>query len=205
MRIKAIITSALALVFSLWFYANAYGTQKAIVFNTPRHISEFKLIGDNQKPFTNKNLKGHWSFVFFGFTQCPQLCPTTLSVLNKTYKALQKARVKSMPQVVFISIDPERDNPKVIKNYLISFNKNFVGATGTKKQLAKLTREFSVVYMQIARRNGQQGKYDIEHSGAILLTDPQGKLYSIFTMPHNPATIASDFKFLETNYSKQKG
>lgn len=167
----------------------------ATLFNQPRTISDFKLIDGDEKPFTRENFKGHYSLLFFGFTNCPDLCPTTLSTLNQAYQQLQKDKVENMPQVVFISVDPEQDTPARIKWYLSSFNKAFVGATGSQEQIDKLTQEMSVLYTKIIQKDDPE-HYSIDHSGTIIIINPQGQFAGIFSMPHDAKKIASDVEIL---------
>ena len=198
--------AVLALLFGLWFYHNVEHNEdstadtrlvSATVFQQPRALSSFNLTDDNGHPFTLDNFKGHWSLLFFGFTNCPDLCPTTLAVLNQAYQRLDSANVKTMPQVVFISVDPAQDNSEKIAQYLSSFNPNFLGATGTQPALDQLTRELSVLYMKVAQPSADGAEhYSIDHSGAILIINPQGQFYGVFTTPHDPAKIAKDTQTL---------
>lgn len=189
----------IALLAGLWLHHNTLGKpavlKTATVLTPARDISDFQLTGDNDKPFTLSNLKGHWTLIFFGFTHCPELCPTTLATLKEVYQKLENAKQKPMPQVLFISVDPARDSPKLIKRYLSSFNSNFLGATGTEEALKSLTQEMSVLYMKVMQpghESNDQAHYDIDHSGTLLLTNPAGKLVAIFNMPHQEAQIAAD-------------
>ncbi len=198
----------LALLFGLWAQHNigkkpnkplilAAGT----LFPQPRPLSPFQLTDDHNKPFTNDNLKGHWSLIFFGFTHCPMLCPTTLSTLNQTYQTLAQAKQQPMPQVVFVSVDPERDTSAKIRHYLISFNKSFVGATGKKANIDALTQEFNVMYAKVmASSDAEANEYSIDHSGTVLLVDPNGQLYAVFTTPHDPQKIAADIAMITSTY-----
>lgn len=199
-----IITIAfLAALFGMWSQYNLHAKNKiftlqtATVFPQPRIITPFQLTDDEGKPFTLNNLKGHFSLIFFGFTHCPDLCPTTLATLNQSYKILENAKLKNMPQVIFISVDPEQDNAKTIKTYLASFNSAFLGATGTKEQLDKLTQEMNVLYTKVAQ-DGNTEHYSIDHSGALILVNPEGQFYGVFTMPHDPQKIADDMRVLLT-------
>jgi len=189
----------IALFFGIWTQRNTHASAKpttivATVLYQPRQIIPFKLTEDNGKPFNNANFKGHWSLLFFGFTRCPEICPTTLSTLNKAYQAMQHNKLSPMPQVVFISVDPDHDAAKgVIKKYLTSFNKNFIGATGSKKQLDQLTQNLSVLYMKVMNKDAMDDThYMIDHSGTILLINPQGDLKAIFSTPHQAGVIAKD-------------
>lgn len=186
----------LAFLLGVWVQHNTKQTknmnvQAATVLTNPRQIESFTLVDDNGKPFTKQNLIGHWSLLFFGFTRCPDLCPTTLSMLNQAYNIMQHDRLNPMPQVVFISVDPEHDAVEgVIKRYLTSFNSAFIGATGEKEQLDQLTQNLSVLYMKVM--NSDNEHYMIDHSGTVLLINPQGDLAAIFSAPHQAATVAAD-------------
>ena len=206
------ILALLALLFGLWTQHNfkkpaaTEVSQPPIILTSgtllspPRSINPFQLKDDHNKPFTQANLLRHWNLVFFGFTNCPELCPTTLSTLNQAYKNLQTNHLPVLPQIIFISVDPKRDTPERINRYLSSFNPAFIGATGKKKQIDELVRDFNIVYVEIAQKGNQANEYTIDHSGAILLIDPAGQLYAVFSTPHDAANIAKDFTMIVDNY-----
>lgn len=191
----------LSTAFGMWYRYNTQGIggktnlEVATVFPQPRTITPFQLKDMSGKSLNIENLKGHYSLIFFGFTHCPDLCPTTLAMLNQSYKMMENAKLKTLPQVLFISVDPERDNSKNIKTYLSSFNTAFLGATGSKKQLDKLTQEMSVIYTKVANVE-DPANYMIDHSGTILIVNPEGQFYGVFTMPHDPQKIAHDMGVL---------
>lgn len=197
--IAIICFAILALLFGLWAYHNLGANEEqkttlvsATLFDQPRVLANFTLVDDHKKPFTMDQLKGHWNMVFFGFTHCPDLCPTTLATLNQAYNSLQAQGQITMPQVVFISVDPQRDDPDQIKEYLSSFNPHFLGATGTETQLKQLSQELSVLYAKITQPDNKN--YTIDHSGTILLINPQGQFAGVFTLPHDANKIAQDMK-----------
>lgn len=179
--------------------AYAAELENATVFQQPRAIVPFELQGDAGKPFTNQDLTGHWSLLFFGFTNCAMICPTTLTELNKMYELLKNAKVKDMPQVVFISVDPERDTVKRIHGYVQSFNPEFKGATGSEAELTKLTKNMGVMYMKITNKEDRK-HYAIDHSAFIVLVNPKGQMYSIFTTPHEADVMAKNYKQITAAY-----
>jgi len=200
--------AVIVLFFGMWTRYNTHRGLQApelesgTILPIPRDISSFNLVGTDGKPFTNEKLNGKWSMIFFGFTNCPQLCPTTLSTLNKMYQMLEKDRIATMPQIVFISVDPERDTPKKVGQYVTSFNHHFIGATGTKPVLKKLTAEMSVLFMKVEKPNSKDTKaYLIDHSGTILMMNPQGKLFAIFSTPHDATKLSHDVRTIEATYS----
>lgn len=168
---------------------------KGTVLNKPRLITQFDLQDDEGQPFTNKNLQGRWSYIFFGFTNCGYICPMTMDKLAKTYALLQKHHVKP-PQVIFVSVDPERDTTAKIHQYVKAFNPNFVGVRTTKEALASISDDLSVVYTKVSKGDSKKGNYDINHSGTIMLIDPHGKLYAVFSQPHDVENLAKDYTLI---------
>lgn len=198
----------IALLFGMWTQRNAQEQKKPVALESgtilpaPHQVTAFSLTGSDNKPFTNQNLQGKWSLFFYGFTKCPMLCPTTLTTLNDMYKRLEKEQVSTMPQVVFISLDPERDTPAAIQTYLKSFNPHFVGATGKKASIDKMTAEMNVIYEKAANPKGKdKGDYLVNHSGTILVINPEGKLFAVFTTPHDAEKLSHDLRTIEANFS----
>jgi protein SCO1/2 len=156
-------------------------------------IREFQLTDQHGEKFDNQSLNGKWSFVFFGYTFCPDICPTTLAVLTAMQKQLQHAPENwSDTQVVFVSVDPERDTQEILANYMDFFNKEFYAVTGSRSEIDKLTRQFGAGY--IIEPETSPGHYLVSHTGAIFLTDSQGALVASFSMPHDPGLIASLYR-----------
>lgn len=173
------------------------------VIDKPRLIKDFTLQNSDGKSLTAKNLKNHWTFLFFGFTRCGYVCPTSMTALKQVYADLQKNSAIPKPQVVFISIDPERDDAARIHHYVTSFNPDFIGATGNKTALNQLTSQLGILYMKIIH-TGQKEKtdnYDIDHTGSILLVDPDGELIAVFSMPHQAEHIAKDYVAITSHYA----
>ncbi len=209
--LAAIAFAIISLLLGMWVRNNQgsihhspFDIENGTIFPVPHDISPFHLVNAQEKPFTNSNLTGHWSLLFFGFTQCPQLCPTTLAVLNDTYQQLEKKKNVELPQIVFISVDPERDTPPVIQKYIASFNKNFVGATGSQDEIKKLTAALNILYMKVQKPNTNDPmSYQIDHSGTLLLVNPEGKLLALFSSPHTAEGLANNIANIEAHFSKQ--
>jgi len=166
----------------------------ATLLPQPRSLPPFKLMDMQEKPLTNQDLQGHWTLLFFGFTHCGHVCPMTMSVL-KQVNANLRINKQNSPRVLFISIDSQRDTPAVIKKYVISFDKDFQGATGSKQELEKLTKELGVVYMQVKPENTD---YQIDHSGTVFLINPLGEVYAVFSMPHDANSMTHDLETIAT-------
>lgn len=167
----------------------------ATVLPKPRPLPNITLIDNKGRPLTPTSLKGKWTLVFFGYTNCPDVCPAALTVLQQAAQLMEKPpAVAGKVRVLFVSVDPERDTPKVLDQYVRYFHKSFVGATGTHEALTKLTRTIGVVYV-IGKKNAQ-GRYSVDHSAQILLLDPQARLYAVYTGPHSATRIAADMRKL---------
>lgn len=162
----------------------------------PREIEQFSLTGIDNQVFDNQSLQGSWTLVFFGFTSCGYLCPTTMAELTKMHHILEKKGIKPLPRIVMISIDPERDSLEKLKNYVQAFDNHFYGARGNDDMVKKMTREMGIAYSKVMLPNAQQGNYDIEHSGALMLFNPQGELSAFFTTPHQAELLAKDYHLL---------
>ncbi|WP_028387950.1 SCO family protein [Legionella fairfieldensis] len=162
----------------------------------PRGIKTFSLTGVDKKSFNNASLQGHWTMMFFGFTSCGYVCPTTMAELGKMYHLLEEKGVE-LPRVVMISVDPDRDSLDKLAHYVQAFNAHFYGARGDDNMLKQMTREMGIAYTKVAMANSEDAtNYDIEHSGAIMLFNPKGELNAFFTTPHQAALLANDYQLL---------
>ncbi len=167
-----------------------------------KQLTPFQLTGREGRSINEQSFQGKWSFVFFGYTSCPDICPATLHVLNSVYSSLKdEAGAKPVDlQVVFVSVDPGRDTVATITSYVNYFNKKFIGATAGKAEIDSLTRQFGAGYMvETATASGQ---YLVAHTSAIFLVDPLGRLVATFSQPHYPATILSQYKKIKTYFSE---
>lgn len=172
----------------------------ASVFPVAQQVPPFTLIDDNNQPFTEKNLKDHWTFLYFGFTSCPEVCPTTLAALKKVYAQLGPDVKKDHLQVVLVTVDPEEDTPAHLKEYLTRFNPHFIGVTGTESDLVELRKQLGIIAEKTPIIYHPKDPHatpiivkNIDHTGAILLISPDGTYYGLFSMPHEANQIAQDF------------
>jgi protein SCO1/2 len=151
----------------------------------------FDLIDQNGKAFTDADLKGKWQLVFFGYTHCPDVCPTALNDLSLALDQLG-AKEKEVG-IVFISVDPERDTPAVLKSYVESFGGPIEALTGPPAAVAKAAQNYRVFYAKHPRADGG---YDMDHSALIYIMDPQGRFTATFTPDDTPDTMAARLKKL---------
>ncbi len=167
------------------------------LLDSPRKVSAFSLNDIYNQPFNNASLQGHWTMVFFGFTGCGTICPTTMANLSKMYRLLEAKGVQKLPKVVMISVDPERDSMDKLAHYVTSFNAHFLGAYGDEPMLKKMTQELGIAYTKVVKPSTENMQnYDIEHTGTIILFNPHGELSAFFTMPHDASHLAEDYLLL---------
>jgi protein SCO1/2 len=160
--------------------------------SAPRALPDFILTDHNGKTFDNARLKGHWTLMFFGYTHCPDICPTTLTMLKQTMAIyLEKGGKPSDWQVVFVSVDPERDSPKQLAGYVTYFNKDFLGVTGDPEQIALLTRSLGILYVKEDNPDNPEN-YLVDHSASIIVVDPEGREAAVLNPPHKPVNIVHD-------------
>lgn len=163
----------------------------------PRGIEQFSLTGIDNKSFTNVNLQGQWTIIFFGFTNCGYVCPTTMAELNKMYLLLEEKKIRPLPKVVMVSVDPQRDSLDKLDHYVRAFNPHFYGARGDEEVVRKMTREMGIAYAKVELPNSQNSEnYDMQHSAALMLFNPQGELTAFFTTPHQAELLAKDYQLL---------
>jgi protein SCO1/2 len=165
-----------------------------------RLLHPFKLTDHNNAVFNEERFQGKWSFVFFGYTSCPDICPTTLHVLSSVQTLLEDETDDDPAnrQVVFISVDPERDTTKILATYMSYFNTSFIGATADKTEIDRLARQFGAGY--VLEPETSPGQYLVAHTSAIFLVGPLGRLVATFSQPHYPATITSQYEKIRTYF-----
>lgn len=166
-------------------------------FPVARDISAFELVDHRGEPFTNATLQGTWSFLFFGYTHCPDVCPTTLSVLNSV--AQQLGSDASDVRFIFISVDPERDTPEHLARFVSYFNSDFIGVTGKPEAIEVLTKQLGVLSMRVASGDNPNS-YLMDHTAGVFLVDPGGKYHAVFMPPLTAEKIVGDFGKIRSAY-----
>jgi protein SCO1/2 len=198
LRLALLFAVATVLALSAGYWTSGYllnrpadlSDLQATHFSEARALQPFELVDHTGKAFTNNELEGHWSFIFFGYTHCPDVCPTTLSVLNSVATRL---RDQAEPlRYIFISVDPERDTPDKLGQFVSYFNADFIGVTGTTEAISQLTRQLGVIAARVENEADVEN-YLIDHTASILLIDPDGRFHALFSPPLKAADIASDF------------
>jgi protein SCO1/2 len=168
---------------------------QGLLWPNPKEVQPFALADQRGEPFTLEQLKSRWSFLFFGYTYCPDVCPTTLAMLDKVSRELGQAPTSIRDvQFVFVSVDPERDTPELLGKYVAYFNPNFLGVTGPDDALNALTRQLGI-YAERGPPDAN-GDYLVGHGTAVLLIDPAGRLLGVFQAPYDPLDIAERFRLM---------
>ena len=162
----------------------------AYLLETPRNIGEFELLDHHGKPFTPARLEGHWTLLFFGFTHCPDVCPTTMSFLNSFTKELEGTEVEDT-QVVLVSVDPARDTVEQLATYVPYFNPDFLGVTGEFLDLHRFATALNTPFRKVP---GQDENYVVDHSANVVLINPRGDYHGFFKAPLDQAKMKVTYR-----------
>ena len=163
-----------------------------VAFPERRPLAEFILVDDAKQVFDLKSLQARWSFLFFGFMYCPDICPTTLYDLSKVKSALLEQGLSDKEvQFVFISVDPARDKAAQLQRYVEYFDPSFLATTGSLAQLTNLTRQLGAPFR--TEPETAENVYEVTHSSAIYLVDPTGRYAGIISPPFVTADVANQF------------
>jgi protein SCO1/2 len=138
----------------------------------------FSLVGADGKPVTDRDFRGRYMLILFGFTHCPDICPAELQVIAQALEQLGDKAKKVVP--IFITLDPERDTPEAMANYVKSFGPNFVGLTGSPEAIAAAAKAYRVAYSKVENKDSA-GDYNVDHSALVYLMDPEGRYVTHFS------------------------
>jgi protein SCO1/2 len=174
-----------------------------VYLNEPQAITaDFTLTDSASQPFTKDSFKGKWSFLYFGYTYCPDACPLTLTQLNALEKQLAAQGLNQDTAYLLISVDPGRDTPERLGEYTRYFNPKFQGATGAPEELAKIAQQFGVYYS--VPEDTQDPDYLVDHSSMVFLVNPDAQLQALFSAPHEPAKLAADFTAIRQRFAASR-
>jgi protein SCO1/2 len=176
---------------ALWYLGDLRAqTGVQSVVTGPVHLGgPFSLTDQNGATRTDKDFRGKFMLVFFGYTYCPDVCPTTLAVMANAFDKMGKRADRIAP--LFISVDPKRDTPEKLKAYLASFSPRFIGLTGAPGAIAAVAKEYRVYYKEHPEANGS---YSVDHSGIIYLMDPKGAFVTNYSLDMAPDALAADLE-----------
>lgn len=157
-------------------------------------LQPFRLQTGTGKDFNLDSLEGKYTLLFFGYTSCPDVCPTTMYELKKLYSMLKEDKLQNSDQVVFVSVDPRRDTPERLEKYVSYFHKGFIGATGAKDQIAGLAKQLGASYK--VEDDVKAKDYSVSHTGVIFVIDPGARFAAILTPPHDASRMESRLTLL---------
>jgi len=153
------------------------------LIDKPRTLPDFTLTDQDSNSFAPGDFKGQWTLVFSGFTSCGHFCPMTMARIRVIYEQVDKPM-----RVVFLSVDPGRDTPEVIKNYVTGYNESFTGITGDKSEIDKLTKAIEAPY--VVDTSG--GKYTVDHASDLFLINPEGQYAGFISQPLDSSLISTE-------------
>jgi protein SCO1/2 len=157
-----------------------------------RNLPDFSLIDQHGRTFGSADLRGHWSLLFFGYTNCPGFCPTTLTTLAATQKRLRADGNKVLPQVIFVSVDAKRDTPAQLARYVPYFDPDFIGLTAADQpSVEAVAKKLGVAVMLLPTADGN---YAVDHSEALFVLNPDGRLTAILNGPFSVDALQGDFR-----------
>lgn len=181
----------------------------ALVYDKPVALSSFEFQDQYEQPFTQANLKGTWTLFFFGFTSCPDICPLTLTELSQFYRELESSGKNIDTQVVMVSVDPQRDSTEKLAQYMGTFHPDFIGLNGSFEQVSKLAKELYIAHtpppMLAEDEHAGHGEmasedYQIDHSGNILIINPEGLYQGFFDTAIQDDELTSAYKAIRAAY-----
>jgi len=170
----------------------------AIVKQQSTKLADFSLIDHQGRPFDNQRLQGKWSLVFFGYTYCPDVCPTTMALLSQLEKELQGSIAEGNTQYILASVDPERDTPKKLAEYVTHFNADFIGVTGELGSMFEFARNLNSMFAKAPMDDA--GNYLVDHSMSIAIINPAGEHHGFLRGPHNVANMNQALRAIMENY-----
>ena len=193
LTILALIAIAIGAVTSFRLMSPPPQTSVATILPTPMELPEFSLIDQDGQPVGREVFEGQWDLLFFGFTRCPDVCPLTLQTLANARRQLAEQGVDPAPRIVLVSVDPERDSPETMRQYVNHFGAGNLGITGNLDELHKLTDELGI-YFEKTRVEGDN--YSVDHSAVVLLINPRGQFQALFSSPHETRNFVHDLPIL---------
>ena len=186
--------------------ADEMRSQGVFILPTPRDIGPFELLDHTGTVFNRQSLEGHWSFIFFGFTNCPDVCPTSLSVLGQVENQLKKQDpvLAEGFKVRLVSVDPDADTLERLGQYVGAFSPSFLGVRGERADLVKFTDQVNVAFAKVPLRSSVPGSdemgYTVDHTGNIVIINPRGHYHGFIKLPHKAETIRLSYQTLDAQF-----
>ena len=167
---------------------------RATVLDEPIALPDFRLTDHRAEAFTRSRFEGRASLVFFGFTNCPDICPVTLQKLAVVRRRLaEQSPPDTLPDIVFVSVDPARDDVESVAAYARAFGEGVIGVTGDLAEIDKLTGALGIYH---ARPEAGDGSYTVEHSAAVIVVNERAEFHAVFSAPHDVDVIVGDLALI---------
>ena len=163
----------------------------AYMFETPRALPEFSLVDHHGEAFTAQRFEGQWTLVFFGFTYCPDICPTTMAFLNRLMASMEGLPAAEDTRVVMVSVDPARDTPERMAEYVPYFNPAFLGVTGNFLDIHRLATALNTPFRKVP---GEGENYQVDHGANVALINPRGDFHGFFKAPLELARMKATYR-----------
>lgn len=202
----AVAVLAAALGIAAWLNLDARQNRppeiRGYVLAEPRALPAVELVDEQGAPFRPADFEGRWSLLYFGYTYCPDVCPLTLVQLANLKRALEAQGSAAGVEYYLVSVDPRRDTPARLREYVAYFDPEFHGLTGAPPALAALASATDTVFDVPEGQDGDN--YLVSHSSNVVLLDPSARVHAVFTPPHEPAALAADFTKVAARYDASR-
>ena len=165
----------------------------AFILPAPTSLPDFTLLDQSGETVTRDAFRDRWDLVFFGFTHCPDICPTTLQILSAARRMLADSGQDPLPRIVLVSVDPERDTPELMAQYMDYFGDDNLGITGDLEELKKLTSALGIFF---EKRQGEGDGYAVDHSAAVLVINPDAEFHALFSGSHDVDGFVNDIPLI---------
>lgn len=172
---------------------SAPASLRDVLWPEPRAIAQFELVTQHGRPFTRDSFDGKWNFVFFGYLDCPDICPMSLGTMRQMRRLLiDRGQEKDFARFILVSVDSENDSPERMGNYLAQFDSEFIGLTGDQAMVDRLAESMAVHY----RKRSGSSFNAIDHTSSLMIIDPEGRAVGALQPPLVPERMAEKFRNL---------
>ncbi len=195
---------ALACVISGWWLGtltqHSGGFEETAATGTlPRAIGPFELIDQHGRSFGRQQLTEQWTLVYLGYLSCPDVCPITLHELTRLQRNLAATNTEPSVQVLFVSVDPHRDTPERIHEYLDYYNRKFVGATASIENLSRFAEQLDLAFIPVAAPSEEN--YRVDHAASLAVINPRAELHALIEAPHDAASLESRLESILSDFN----
>ena len=169
----------------------------SVMLPRPRALAGIDLRTTDDQVFNEASLEGAWTFAYFGFTNCPDVCPTTMSVMGQAYNALSEEE-RAAYRGVLVSVDPERDDAATLEKYATAFSPSFQGVRGSIEQTAAFATQVNVAFQKLPGQGDEP--YQVDHSGNLVIINPKGHYHGFIKLPHTRDKLVNTFRTLQASF-----